>query len=133
VREDEQVLLDGERHVQVVELRRDAELRSGLLRLLRQLEPEHLDLALVGDRLARQRAHRRRLAGPVRPEQADARRHGDVEVEPGDRGDLVVALDDPTQADGQLAAHAASVRAGRLHPRVNAGPAPWIPPLASIV
>src|SRR5439155_11349684 len=40
VREDEQVLLDGERHVEVVELRRDPALRPGRLRLLRQPEPE---------------------------------------------------------------------------------------------
>ena len=44
VREDEQVLLDGERDVQVVELRRDAELRTRLLLLLGQAEPEHLEL-----------------------------------------------------------------------------------------
>ena len=90
VREDEQVLLDRERHVEVVELRRDAELRARLLRLVRQPEAEHLELALVGDRLRGQQPHRRRLAGAVRPEQADARALGDVEVETVDRGDLTV-------------------------------------------
>src|SRR6266511_3319365 len=49
VSEDEEVLLHGERHVEVVQLRRDAELNAGLLRLFRQPEAEHFQLALVGD------------------------------------------------------------------------------------
>ena len=47
----------------------------------RQPEAEHLELALVRDRLRRQQPHRRRLAGAVRPEQSDARAHRNVEVE----------------------------------------------------
>jgi hypothetical protein len=94
VGEDEQVLLHGERHVEVVELRRDAELSAGLLRLVRQLEAEHLELALVGDRLRSQQSHRRRLPGPVGAEQADARALRHVEIEPVDGGDRPVALDD---------------------------------------
>ena len=72
VREDQQVLLDRERDVEVVELRHHAHLRARLLGVLGQPEAEHLELALVGDHLRRQRLHRRRLAGAVRPEQADA-------------------------------------------------------------
>ena len=102
VREDEQVLLDGQRRVEVVELRRDAALGARHLRLLGQPEAEHLELALVGDRLRGQEPHRGRLAGAVRPEQADAGSHRDVEVEPVDRGDRPVALDDAAQADGEL-------------------------------
>jgi hypothetical protein len=106
VREDEQVLLDGKRHVEVVELRRDTTLRAGGLRLFRELEAEHLDLALVGNRLRGEEAHRRRLAGAVRPEESHARAEGDVEVEMVDRGDFAVALDGPAQPDGELVAHA---------------------------
>ncbi len=102
VREDEQVLLDRERDVEVVELRRDAELRPRLLRLLRQREAEQLQLALVGDRLRGQQAHRRRLAGAVRAEQADARALGHVEIESVDGGDLAVALDDTAEPDREL-------------------------------
>src|SRR5688572_8303147 len=49
---------------------------------------EHGDLTLVGDRLASEKTHRRRLARAVRSEkaEADARRH--VEVQPIDRLDL---------------------------------------------
>ena len=73
VAEDDQVLLDGQRRVEVVELRDDAHLGARGLRAPRQLVAEHADLALVGDRLRRQHAHRRRLAGAVGSEQADAR------------------------------------------------------------
>ena len=105
VREDEQVLLGGQRHVEVVELRDDAALRARRLRVARQHVAEDLELALVGDRLRREHLHRRRLAGAVGAEQADARPLGDVEVEAGDGGDLPVALDDPAQADGKTPGH----------------------------
>ena len=102
VREDEQVLLDGQRDVEVVELRHDAHLRARLLGVLGQPVAEHLELALVGDHLRRERLHRRRLAGAVRAEQADARPERDVEVEAVDRGDRPEALDDPAQPDRGL-------------------------------
>jgi hypothetical protein len=102
MREDEQVLLDRERDVEVVELRRDAELRARLLRLFRQRESEQLELTLVGDRLRGQEPHRRRLAGAVGPEQADARAFGHVEIEAVDGRDLAVALDDAAQPDREL-------------------------------
>jgi hypothetical protein len=63
---------------------------------------EHLELALVGDRLAGEHLHRRRLAGAVGAEQADARPHREIEVEPVDRSDLAEALDDAPQPDGQF-------------------------------
>ena len=77
-----------------------------------QLVAEHLDLALVGDRLRRQQPHRGRLAGAVRAEQADARALGHVEVEAVDRGDRAVALDDPADADRE-AHRRRGYRAGR--------------------
>ena len=88
--------------VEVVELRHDAALRARRLRLLRQPEAEHLELALVGDRLRGQQPHRRRLAGAVRPEQADARALRHVEVEPVDGGDRAVALHHAAQTDRQV-------------------------------
>ncbi len=105
VREDEQVLLGRQRHVEVVELRDDAALRARRLRVAGQHVPEDLELALVGDRLRGEHLHRRRLAGAVGAEQADARPLGDVEVEAGDGGDLPVALDDAAQADGGTPGH----------------------------
>ena len=57
--EDHQVLLHGQRGVEVVELGYHAALGAGLLGVPGQLEAEHLDLALVGDRLRGERLHRR--------------------------------------------------------------------------
>src|SRR5581483_2717179 len=113
VGEDEQVLLDGQRHVEVVELGRDAALGPRLLRLPRQLEPEHLDRALVRDRLGGQELHRRRLAGAVRAEEADARAVRDVEVEAVDRGDRPVALHRAADPDRELA-HVAAEKAASV-------------------
>ena len=100
VREDEQVLLDRQRHVEVVELRHDAAFGARRLGLAGQPVAEHLDLALVGDRLRGQHPHRRRLARAVGAEQADAGALGHFEVEVVDGGDRAVALDDAAQAEG---------------------------------
>ena len=86
-REDGEVLLDGDVDVEVVELRHDAHLGARRLRLAGQLVARAPELALVGDRLAGEQPHRRRLAGAVRAEQAEADALGHVEVEPVDRGD----------------------------------------------
>jgi hypothetical protein len=102
VREHEQVLLDRERRVEVVELGHDSALSPRRLRFLRQPESEHLELALVGDRLRRQEPHRRRLAGPVRAQQADTRPFRHVEVEPIHRGDRTVALHHAAQTNRQV-------------------------------
>ena len=109
VREDQQVLLDGEGRVEIVELRRDAELGARLLRLVRESITEELELSLVGDRLGGEKSHRGRLPGAVRPEQPDAGALGHVEVEAVDGGDLPVALDDPSQANGELPLHRRSM------------------------
>ena len=99
VREHAQVLLDGQRRVEVVELRHDAHLGARRLRVAGERVAEHLDLALVGDRLRGQQPHRGALAGAVGPEQADAGALGHLEVEVVDRGDLAVALDDAAEAE----------------------------------
>ena len=98
-REDREVVLDRDVDVEVVELRHDAHLGPGLLRLAGQLVAEHAELALVGDRLAGQQPHRRRLAGAVRAEQAEADALGHVEVEPVDGRDRAEALDDTAELD----------------------------------
>jgi hypothetical protein len=61
--------------------------------------------AFVGDRLRREHLHRRRLAGAIGAEQADARPLGDVEIETGDGGDLPVALDHAAQTNGESLRH----------------------------
>ena len=111
VGEDEQVLLDRQRRVEIVELRRDPALGARHLRLLRQAKAQHLELALVRDRLGGEEAHRRRLARPVRPEQADAGPRRDIQVEMVDRRDRPVALDDAAQPDGELRLHPFSMPA----------------------
>ena len=118
VGEDEEVLLDGERHVEVVELGDDAHLGAGLLRVVGQPVAEDLELALVGDDLGGERLHRRRLPRAVRAEQADARPEGDVEVEAVDRGQRAEALDHAAEPDGVwgLLGH-------RLHLHGTTGPA----------
>ena len=115
VREDEQVLLDGERRVEVVGLRRDAHLGARLLGVAGQRVAEHLELAGVGDRLRGQHLHRRRLAGAVGAEQADARALGHVEVEAVDGEDVAVVLDDLAQADGE-GGHPSKAIHARLRP-----------------
>ena len=91
--EDRQVVLDRDVDVEVVELGDDAHLRPRRLRVARQLVAEHAQLARVGDRLPGEQPHRRRLAGAVGAEQAEADALGHVEVEPVDRRDRAEALD----------------------------------------
>jgi hypothetical protein len=137
VREHDEVLLDVERLVEVVELRHDAHGRARGLGILGQPMAEDLDLARVGDRLRGQELHGGRLAGAVGPEQADAGALRHLEVEPVDRGDGPVALDDAGHAQG--GGHARSSMAGppaadasclaaRLRPRRPAAARP--PPCA---
>ena len=88
-----EVVLDRDVDVEVVELRHDAHLGPGRLGVAGQLVAEHAQLARVGDRLAGEQPHRRRLAGAVGPEQAEADALGHLEVEPVDRRDRAEALD----------------------------------------
>jgi hypothetical protein len=103
VGEDAQVLLDGQRRVEVVELRHDAHLGPRDLRLLGQPVAQDLELAGVRDDLRGQHLHRRRLARAVGAEQADAAPGGDVEIEAVDGDDVAEALDDRAQADREVA------------------------------
>ena len=98
-REHAQVLLDRERGVEVVELGDDPALRPSLLRLAGQPVAEHLELALVGDRLGRQHLHGRRLAGAVRSQEPDAGARRHVQLEAVDRGDRAEALRHAPQSD----------------------------------
>ena len=96
---DGEVVLDGDVDVEVVELGDDAHLGPGRLRVAGQLVAQHPQLAGVGDRLPGQQPHRRRLAGAVGPEQAEADALRHVEVEPVDRRDRAEALDDAAEFD----------------------------------
>ncbi len=98
-RVDGEVVLDGDVDVEVVELGDDAHLRPRRLRLAGQLVAEHPQLAAVGDRLPGQQPHRRRLAGAVGAEQAEADPLRHLEVEPVDRGDRAEALDHAAEFD----------------------------------
>jgi hypothetical protein len=112
-REHAQVLLDGERRVEVVELGDDAALGPRLLRLAGEPEAEHLELALVGDGLRRQHLHGGRLAGAVGAEETDARPSRHLQVEPVDGRDRPEALGDAPhpKRDVRLPGHARTVPA----------------------
>ena len=99
MREHDQILLDRQRDVEIVELWHDAHHGARLLRVVGQPEAQHLELALVADDLRGERLHRRRLAGAVRAEQADALANGHVEVEAVNSGDRTEPLDQPAKPD----------------------------------
>ena len=80
--------------VEVALLRADAHARPRELRFARQLVSEHAERAGVGDRLACEHPHRRRLAGAVRSEQAEAGAGRHLEVEPVDGDERAKVLDD---------------------------------------
>jgi hypothetical protein len=107
VGEREQILLDRQSDVEVAELRGHPELGSCLLRLVRELVPEHLEVTLsaidcaVSSRIVVDFAA---PLGPRKPTQVD--RH--VEVQPVDGGNRAVALDDAAQPDRELLFHALS-------------------------
>ena len=101
VGEHEQVLLDRERHVEVVELRDDAAQRARRLRLRAGTGRPRISISpSSGMRLRREQAHRRRLAGAVGAEQADAGAFGHLEVEVVDGGQRAETLDDALEAKG---------------------------------
>ena len=89
--EDREVVFDGDVDVEVVELRDDAHLGPGGLGVAGQLVAERAQFAGVGQRLPGQQPHRRRLAGAVGAEQAEADALGHVEVEPVDGRDRAEA------------------------------------------
>ncbi len=97
--EDGEVVFDGDVDVEVVELRDDAHLGAGRLRVAGQLVAERAQFAGVGQRLTGQQPHRRRLAGAVGAEQAEADALGHVEVEAVDRRDRAEPLHHAAQFD----------------------------------
>ena len=96
-----EVLPDGELDVEVVLLRHHAHARPGLLGLRRDPQPEHLDLAGVGDGLRGEHAHRRLLARAIGSEQAEAAAGADVEVEAVDGLHGPEGLADPAQRQSE--------------------------------
>ena len=101
VREDEQVLLDGQRHVQVVELRRDAELRAACFDSSGKRNPS----TSSSPSSAIACAVRSRIVVDFPRRSARAARHTchrNVEVETVHGGDRAVAPDRAAQADGEL-------------------------------
>ena len=123
--EDGQVVLDGDVDVEVVELRHDAHLGAGRLGVAGQLVAERPQLARVGQRLPGQQPHRRRLAGAVRPEQAEADALGHVEVEPVDRRDRAEPLDHAAQFDRRHGGHACMEDSPPCWTSAGSGPCTW--------
>ena len=91
-REDQEVLAHGQLEVERGVLGDDAEVALQLPRPDVGVDAQHLQLAGVARRQARQHPHRGRLAGPVRAEEAEAVARLDAEVDAVDRGDLSVGL-----------------------------------------
>ncbi len=87
---DLEVLGDGEIGIEIVDLRDDADANARRARRLRHGQAEHLDRAAIGIDEAEAAAQRRRLAGAVGAEKAEAFAAADLEIEAAD--DLVVAV-----------------------------------------
>src|SRR5262249_31158362 len=106
-----EVLAHGEIPVEVRLLRHDPDPRLHLAPLLARVEPEHAQLAVVDVREAVDHLHRGRLAGAVRPEEAEALLPAHVEVDVVDGNQVAVGLVEPPPFDG-VHRVAGSCRAG---------------------
>ncbi len=80
-------------------LEADADPRLERRGVLADIDAEHGGRPAVRDAQALEDLDRRRLAGAVRPEQAEHLAGGDVEVDPVDGEDLAVALDQAANVD----------------------------------
>ena len=96
-----EVLPDGERAVERVRLRDDADLALDGGRVAPDVEAGDERPALRRDDRRRQHPDRRRLAGPVRAEQAEELAAADLEVEPVDGNEVAVDLAELFGADGR--------------------------------
>src|SRR5215218_1574240 len=109
----EQVLADAQVAVEVVVLGHDAEARLDLAAMARDVQPEHRQAALAHARQPVDHLHRRRLAGAVRAEEAEALAALHVEVDAVDRDDAAVGLAQAARVDGRaVGAHVAAAGAG---------------------
>src|SRR6185437_2852817 len=89
---DEEVLVDGQLHVEGVLLRDDAETRADLRALLHGIHVEDAQRAAARRRDAADHPHRRALAGTVRAEKAERLARLYREVDAVDGGEVAEAL-----------------------------------------
>src|SRR5919197_1510858 len=99
---DDDVLPDGQLHVECVELRDDPEPRADLHPVLHRVEAEDAQGPVRDRRDAADHAHRRRLPCAVRAEEPEGLAATEVEVDRVDRGQLAEALDEPASLDQRL-------------------------------
>ena len=98
----EQVFVDPEFHVERVGLGHHPQPRSDSRAVDHRIEAEHAKLATGRRRDAADHAHRRRLAGAVRSEEAERLAPLDVEVDRVDRDQFVEALGQATGMDKRV-------------------------------
>ena len=100
---EHEVVEHGELLVELVLLRHDADPGPDLLAVAGRVHPEDPQLALGDRRDAADHAHRRRLAGAVRPEEAERLAAVDLDVDPVDGGEVAEPLDQAAGRDQRLA------------------------------
>jgi hypothetical protein len=96
-----QVLLRGEVAVERRVLEDEADVPAHLVALGRDVVAGDGGAAAGRPHEGAQHADRRRLAGPIGPEEAERLPRGDVEVDAADRLDVAVALHEPAHAHGR--------------------------------
>src|SRR5689334_21645719 len=94
-------------------LQLDAEALAKLAVVARPAPAEHDDITLVGGVEALADLDRRRLAGAVRPEQAETFAGRDLEVQSIDGDDVRVALAEAVHRDREISSHGRSRRDAR--------------------
>ena len=115
-----EVLVDGGR------LAGETDRAAHPVRVLGDVDPEHLADALVGQQQRGEDAHRRGLARAVRPEQPEHATDGDLERHTAERGEVAEALDQTRRLESRsvlrsrLANDLGHARAHELRPRRGA-------------
>ena len=107
--------------VELVLLGHDADPRPDLLAVAGRVHPEDPQLALGHGRHASDHAHRRRLAGAVRPEEPERLAAVDLDLDPVDGGEVAEPLDQAARRDQRLAGvwRLGRQRLALLHPLVS--------------
>ena len=102
---DEEVLVDGELHVERVFLRDDPEARADLRAFVHGIHAENAQRAAARRRDAADHPHRGALAGAVGPEEAERLARLHREVDSVDCGEVAEALRQSLRMDERAARH----------------------------